>query len=57
MNPFQKEIKKYQNMSKQELLLEIGVLLYKLYNFKTTVTHLAIKYSIRLITSELSKRL
>jgi hypothetical protein len=57
MNPIDKLFVKYREMSKQELLMEMGVLLYKLYNYKTVMTHYAIKYTIRLITSELSKRL
>lgn len=57
MNPIDKMLVKYREMSKQELLVEMGVLLYKLYNYKTVLAHYAIKYAIRLITSELSKRL
>lgn len=57
MNPIDKITKKYKNMSKHELLIEMGVLLYKLYNIKSVMLHYAAKYCLRLIALELSRRL
>ena len=57
MNLINKFTNKYKNMTKQELLIEMGVLLYKLYNIRSVAINYVTKYCLRLIAIELSRRL
>lgn len=57
MNPLQRLIIRYQEMTTEELLIELGTLTYNIYFIKAIVTKYLLQYGIKLILKELRKRL
>lgn len=55
MNNIDKYIKKVNEMSTQEKLVELASLTYKLYNIKSFIQQQFIKYCIRIVISRLLK--
>lgn len=57
MNPINKMLNKYKSMSNRDLLIELGTLVFQSYNIKSIIVHHMIKYAIRILLYELSRRL
>jgi hypothetical protein len=57
MDPLQRLFIRYKEMSKEELLIELGLLTYNLYYIKTIAIRFLLQYGIKLIIRELRKRL
>jgi len=55
MNPIEKYIVKVNNMSNQEKIIELGTLVYNLYNIQSFAKQQFIRYCIRIIIRKLSK--
>ena len=57
MDPLHRLIMRYKEMSKEDLLIELGMLTYNLYFIKAVTMRYLLQHGVKLILKELRKRL